>query len=76
MTSTNTVDDAIGMNLMKTLRDLPITKKVLCVTHIGRSVNQFHVCCKDKEAVNFGRSLIMSWQKLITGENETKSKQD
>ena len=78
MTSTNAVDDAIGMDLMTTLKDLPITKNILCVTRIGRSVNQFHVCCKNKETVKLGRSLLLSWQKIVaeTGKNETESKQE
>ena len=76
MTSTNTVDEAIGLDLMKTLRDLPITKNILAETRVGRSVNQFHVSCKNKQVVNLGRSLLLSWQKLITDKIDTKPKQD
>ena len=70
MVSSNAVEEEIGLDLLKTLSDLPITFEILKVTHIGRSVNDFRKSCKSREAATFGRSLIESWHKLNPGRKE------
>ena len=76
MVSSNAVEEEIGLDLMKTLSNLPITYEILKVTRIGRSVNQFHVCCKNKEIVKLGRSLLLSWQKIVAEAEKMKLNQN
>ena len=65
MVSSNSIDEAIGLDLMKTLKTLPMSLDMLKETRIGRSVGIFRKACKTKEAAAMGRTLIKSWQHLL-----------
>ena len=74
MISSNSVDEGIGLDLMKTLFNLPMSCEILQVTRIGKVVNDFRRRCLSSEAATFGRKLIETWRKLLPESkvNETK----
>jgi len=61
----NAVEHSSGCDLLKCLKDLPITLEVLQKTHIGVTVNSFRKASKDDEAIGLAKVLIKTWKKLL-----------
>ena len=76
MVPSNSFDEAIGLDLMKTLKTLPMSLDILRETRIGRSVGIFRKACKTKEAAAMGRTLIKSWQHLLPENDVPETNKD
>ncbi|XP_046856789.1 transcription elongation factor S-II-like [Xenia sp. Carnegie-2017] len=64
----------VAVDLLKTLKDLPITLDVLQKTRIGMTVNVLRKSSSNSEIQTISKSLIKSWKKLLT-EKESSSKE-
>ena len=76
MVSSNSIDEAIGLDLMNTLKTLPMSLDMLEETRIPRSVNIFRKACKTKEAAVMGWTLIKSWQHLLPENDIAETNKD
>ncbi|GBM65524.1 hypothetical protein AVEN_83376-1, partial [Araneus ventricosus] len=56
-----------ALDLLKALRDLPITLDILQKTRIGMTVNSLRKSSTDDEVITLSKSLIKSWKKLLPG---------
>ncbi|GFS41473.1 transcription elongation factor S-II [Trichonephila inaurata madagascariensis] len=54
-----------SLDLLKALRDLPITLDILQRTRIGMTVNSLRKSSNDDEVITLSKSLIKAWKKLI-----------
>lgn len=54
-----------ALDMLKALRDLPITLDVLQKTRIGMTVNSLRKSTSDDEVISLSKSLIKSWKKLL-----------
>ncbi|XP_054719081.1 transcription elongation factor S-II-like [Uloborus diversus] len=54
-----------AMDLLKALRDLPITLDILQKTRIGMTVNSLRKSSSDDEVITLSKSLIKAWKKLL-----------
>lgn len=62
----------IAVDLLKTLKDIPITLDVLQKTRIGMAVNVLRKSSTNPEVQVISKGLIKSWKKLLTGKETTK----
>lgn len=60
---------APALDLLKTLRDIPMDLDILSSTRIGMTVNQLRKCSDDKEVISLAKSLIKKWKKYLPGDN-------
>ncbi|KFM60590.1 Transcription elongation factor A protein 2, partial [Stegodyphus mimosarum] len=56
-----------ALDLLKALRDLPITLDILQKTRIGMTVNSLRKSTSDDEVITLAKSLIKAWKKLLPG---------
>lgn len=68
MISSGTSDHAASVDLLKALKDLPMTLDVLQKTRIGMTVNNFRKSSSEDEVISLSKALIKSWKKLLPGE--------
>lgn len=61
-------DQSQALDLLKALRDQPITLEILTKTRVGMTVNSFRKTCKDEEVITFSKTLIKNWKKLLSGD--------
>ncbi|GFT66359.1 transcription elongation factor S-II [Nephila pilipes] len=54
-----------ALDLLKALRDLPITLDILQKTRIGMTVNSLRKSSNDDEVITLSKSLIKAWKKLL-----------
>ncbi|CAL1264483.1 unnamed protein product [Larinioides sclopetarius] len=54
-----------ALDLLKALRDLPITLDILQKTRIGMTVNSLRKSSTDDEVITLSKSLIKAWKKLL-----------
>ncbi|ODM93973.1 Transcription elongation factor S-II [Orchesella cincta] len=64
MTATG-ADQSQALDLLKTLRDLPMDLDILSSTRIGMTVNQLRKGSEDKEVITLAKSLIKKWKKYL-----------
>lgn len=69
-------DQAEALDLLKTLRDIPMDLDILSSTRIGMTVNQLRKCSEDKEVISLAKSLIKKWKKYLPGDNATGNGND
>ncbi|KAG8199251.1 hypothetical protein JTE90_003678 [Oedothorax gibbosus] len=62
-----------ALDLLKALRDLPITLDILQKTRIGMTVNSLRKSSSDDEVITLSKSLIKSWKKLLPETPSSKS---
>ncbi|XP_074599886.1 transcription elongation factor A protein 1-like [Brevipalpus obovatus] len=62
-----------ALDLLKALRDTPITLEILQKTRIGLAVNNIRKNCNDEEVQTQAKSLIRSWKKLLEPGKDGKS---
>ncbi|XP_073439919.1 transcription elongation factor A protein 1 isoform X2 [Dendrobates tinctorius] len=66
-----------ALDLLKELKNLPMTLELLQSTRIGMSVNAIRKQSSDDDVTSLAKSLIKSWKKLLDGpssEKETEEK--
>lgn len=61
------MDSEGAVDLLKKLKDLPITLEVLQKTRIGMSVNTLRKKSKNADLQTQAKTLIKSWKKLLPG---------
>ena len=61
------MDAETAVDLLKKLKDLPITLEVLQKTRIGMSVNTLRKKSESSEVQTQAKTLIKSWKKLLPG---------
>nr|BAH72195.1 ACYPI005512 [Acyrthosiphon pisum] len=66
--SDENADQTQALDLLKALKDLPITLDILTKTRVGMTVNSFRKSCKDEEVITFSKALIKNWKKLLSGD--------
>ncbi|XP_071116977.1 transcription elongation factor S-II-like [Haliotis cracherodii] len=74
MISNDTSDHVTALDLLKTLRDLPMTLDVLQKTRIGMIVNNFRKATSNDEVVSLAKTLIKNWKKLLPETNQGSDK--
>uniref|UniRef100_A0A8C7WN04 TFIIS N-terminal domain-containing protein n=1 Tax=Oryzias sinensis TaxID=183150 RepID=A0A8C7WN04_9TELE len=63
MVSRNSTEGAL--DLLKELRSLKMTLKLLQETRIGMSVNSIRKHCTDEEVISLAKLLIKDWKRLL-----------
>uniref|UniRef100_A0A3B3DEP4 Transcription elongation factor n=1 Tax=Oryzias melastigma TaxID=30732 RepID=A0A3B3DEP4_ORYME len=63
MVSRNNTDGAL--DLLKELKNIKMTLKLLQETRIGMSVNSIRKHCTDEEAISLAKLLIKDWKRLL-----------
>nr|6ZV4_A Chain A, Transcription elongation factor A protein 1,Protein IWS1 homolog [Homo sapiens] len=56
-----------ALDLLKELKNIPMTLELLQSTRIGMSVNAIRKQSTDEEVTSLAKSLIKSWKKLLDG---------
>ena len=69
MMSSNSSDEAEALNLLSALKEIPMSKDILSETKIGDTVNTFWRACTANEVRTQGRSLIITWRKILPESN-------
>lgn len=69
MISNKAEDSVVAMDLLTTLRKLPMTLDVLQKTRIGMTVNNFRKTTKSDDVISLSKSLIKNWKKLLAEGN-------
>ncbi|KAG5850265.1 hypothetical protein ANANG_G00080390 [Anguilla anguilla] len=54
-----------ALDLLKELKNIPMTLELLQSTRIGMSVNAIRKQSTDEEVTSLAKSLIKSWKKLL-----------
>ncbi|KAL9980520.1 hypothetical protein ACROYT_G009120 [Oculina patagonica] len=67
------MDSDVAVDLLKKLKDLPITLEVLQKTRIGMSVNTLRKKSENADLQTQAKSLIKSWKKLLPEKSGGKS---
>lgn len=62
------MDSDGAVDLLKRLKDLPITLEVLQKTRIGMSVNTLRKKSEKSDLQTQAKALIKSWKKLLPGD--------
>jgi transcription elongation factor S-II len=73
MISTKDVNESISIDLLNSLKKMPMTLEVLTKTKIGITVNTFRKLCKSDEVVQLSKALIKHWKKLLSDTQSSKS---
>ncbi|XP_077867010.1 transcription elongation factor A protein 1-like [Saccoglossus kowalevskii] len=73
MVSKNASDLGNAFDLLKSLKELPMTLEVLQVSRIGMSVNSLRKQSSNEEVISLAKSLIKSWKKLLPAPSSSKS---
>ncbi|GAB6029425.1 Transcription elongation factor A protein 1 [Chamberlinius hualienensis] len=75
MVSSGDAGQSQALDLLKTLRDLPINLEVLTKTRIGMTVNLLRKSSKDDEVITLAKHLIKTWKKLLQGNGSQSATQ-
>lgn len=59
-----------ALEVLKTLRDLPVNLEILSKTGIGMTVNALRKSSKDDEVIALSRTLVKNWKKFLSGPNK------
>uniref|UniRef100_A0A8C4Q4R7 Transcription elongation factor n=1 Tax=Eptatretus burgeri TaxID=7764 RepID=A0A8C4Q4R7_EPTBU len=62
-----------ALDLLKELKNIPMTLEVLQSTRVGMSVNALRKQSCDEEVTTLAKSLIKSWKKLLDGADGNKT---
>uniref|UniRef100_A0A8C8S6E7 Transcription elongation factor n=1 Tax=Pelusios castaneus TaxID=367368 RepID=A0A8C8S6E7_9SAUR len=65
-----------ALDLLKELKNIPMTLELLQSTRIGMSVNAIRKQSTDEEVTSLAKSLIKSWKKLLDGPSTEKDSED
>ena len=67
-------DHSQALDMLETLKKLPLTLDILTKTRIGVSVNSFRKASKDEKSILLAKTLIKDWKKLLEKDKEKDSK--
>ncbi|KAM4029147.1 transcription elongation factor A protein 1 isoform 1-T1 [Anomaloglossus baeobatrachus] len=65
-----------ALDLLKELKNLPMTLELLQSTRIGMSVNAIRKQSSDDDVTSLAKSLIKSWKKLLDGPSSDKDTEE
>ncbi|XP_040210138.1 transcription elongation factor A protein 1 isoform X2 [Rana temporaria] len=65
-----------ALDLLKELKNLPMTLELLQSTRIGMSVNAIRKQSSDDDVTSLAKSLIKSWKKLLDGPSDDKEPEE
>ncbi|XP_033100740.1 transcription elongation factor A protein 1-like [Anneissia japonica] len=65
-----------ALDLLKRLKELPITLEVLQKTRVGMSVNALRKKSSNEEVNGIAKSLIKAWKKLLPDQNKSVVKEE
>lgn len=65
-----------ALDLLKELKNLPMTLELLQSTRIGMSVNAIRKQSSDEDVTSLAKSLIKSWKKLLDGPSAEKEAEE
>ncbi|XP_032536152.1 transcription elongation factor A protein 1 isoform X1 [Chiroxiphia lanceolata] len=65
-----------ALDLLKELKNIPMTLELLQSTRIGMSVNAIRKQSTDEEVTSLAKSLIKSWKKLLDGPSTDKESEE
>ncbi|XP_058030475.1 transcription elongation factor A protein 1 isoform X2 [Ahaetulla prasina] len=65
-----------ALDLLKELKNIPMTLELLQSTRIGMSVNAIRKQSTEEEVTSLAKSLIKSWKKLLDGPSNDKESDD
>ncbi|XP_072267303.1 transcription elongation factor A protein 1 isoform X2 [Pyxicephalus adspersus] len=65
-----------ALDLLKELKNLPMTLELLQSTRIGMSVNAIRKQSSDDDVTSLAKSLIKSWKKLLDGPSGDKDQEE
>ncbi|XP_075682357.1 transcription elongation factor A protein 1 isoform X2 [Rhinoderma darwinii] len=65
-----------ALDLLKELKNLPMTLELLQSTRIGMSVNAIRKQSSDEDVTSLAKSLIKSWKKLLDGPSAEKDTEE
>lgn len=65
-----------ALDLLKELKNIPMTLELLQSTRIGMSVNAIRKQSTDEEVTSLAKSLIKSWKKLLDGPSTDKDPEE
>ncbi|KAF7246235.1 Transcription elongation factor A protein 1 [Varanus komodoensis] len=65
-----------ALDLLKELKNMPMTLELLQSTRIGMSVNAIRKQSADEEVTSLAKSLIKSWKKLLDGPSNDKDSEE
>uniref|UniRef100_A0A8C5Y6M4 Transcription elongation factor n=3 Tax=Microcebus murinus TaxID=30608 RepID=A0A8C5Y6M4_MICMU len=65
-----------ALDLLKELKNIPMTLELLQSTRIGMSVNAIRKQSTDEEVTSLAKSLIKSWKKLLDGPSSDKDPEE
>ncbi|OXB56288.1 hypothetical protein ASZ78_015620 [Callipepla squamata] len=65
-----------ALDLLKELKNIPMTLELLQTTRIGMSVNAIRKQSTDEEVTSLAKSLIKSWKKLLDGPSTDKDSEE
>ncbi|KAL7984309.1 hypothetical protein Chor_002879 [Crotalus horridus] len=65
-----------ALDLLKELKNMPMTLELLQSTRIGMSVNAIRKQSTDEEITSLAKSLIKSWKKLLDGPSNDKESEE
>uniref|UniRef100_A0A8D2KQK4 Transcription elongation factor A protein 1 n=1 Tax=Varanus komodoensis TaxID=61221 RepID=A0A8D2KQK4_VARKO len=68
--------EAGALDLLKELKNMPMTLELLQSTRIGMSVNAIRKQSADEEVTSLAKSLIKSWKKLLDGPSNDKDSEE
>ncbi|KAI1243381.1 hypothetical protein IHE44_0000985 [Lamprotornis superbus] len=68
--------NAGALDLLKELKNIPMTLELLQSTRIGMSVNAIRKQSTDEEVTSLAKSLIKSWKKLLDGPSTDKDSEE
>ncbi|KAJ6662096.1 hypothetical protein lerEdw1_012561 [Lerista edwardsae] len=69
-------EKAGALDLLKELKNMPMTLELLQSTRIGMSVNAIRKQSTDEEVTSLAKSLIKSWKKLLDGPSNDKDPEE
>lgn len=62
-----------ALDILQSLKDLPISLEILQKTRIGMSVNSLRKQSKHDEVINLAKTLIKGWKKLLPAQEKKKA---
>ncbi|XP_068093483.1 transcription elongation factor A protein 1 isoform X2 [Hyperolius riggenbachi] len=65
-----------ALDLLRELKNLPMTLELLQSTRIGMSVNAIRKQSSDDDVTSLAKSLIKSWKKLLDGPSSDKDQEE
>ena len=65
MVETKSPNEALGVDLIKKLLQLPISLDILRKYQIARAINNFRKICRTDEIISLGDELMKNWEKLF-----------